>query len=202
MRLGDLFSRIEIEAMREELKGGYSIEEVANRHGIPHEVIDKFLASKSKRNKKWSERDLNYLRENYNSEHGEDWSGWKRLMSQGRTWGAICQRANNIGLSRRVSREWTDEEVAFLREHYGKDKLSWEGWQWLGRTDKAIMSKAKNEGLAKPLRLWTEEEDKFIEENYGKHGRSWEGWKQLDRTKIAVDSRIDRIRKERRKAQS
>jgi len=66
-----------------------------------------------------------------------------------------------------VGKRWSDWEVEFLRENWGKLKIQ-EIAERLGRTGDTVKWKAKTLGLPRLRREWTEEELKFLRENYGK----------------------------------
>ncbi len=92
---------------------------------------------------------------------------------------------------------WTVEELAYLKEHYGKLKC-YEICRTLGRSDSAVMNKARHLGLSKPMsgRFWTVAEIGFLAENYRRLG-STKIAEALGRSRISVMSKAKtaRIRK-------
>ena len=204
VRLADRFTRDEISQMHREMRDGSSIEEVAARHGIPQEAVERFRLSKEQEKRvretqkrtngtPWSQADLDYVAENYR-DHGRDWQGWQRL---GRSWKAICFQARRLGQRRHYRNSWGEDELAFLRENYNTHPLYWNGWKTLRRSKAAIIGMARREGLAIPMDVWTDEERRFVRENYPNHGKDWDGWKWMDRTWKAISTIASKMKVKR-----
>lgn len=119
---------------------------------------------------KWTEAEVDTLRENYRG-HGSEWDGWDELLP-GRSRGAICVKASDMGLRkdrglygghRRGS--WTEGEDAALAREYAGHGPSWEGWRELlpGRSPAAIRNRAQGMGLTRqPTGRWSADQDAYL----------------------------------------
>jgi len=91
---------------------------------------------------------------------------------------------------KRSRRRWTDEEIAFMMDHYGTMSIK-EIARELGRTENAIKNKAKKLGLSK-LPQWSDEEIKLLVGLYGRLPAE-EIAKILGRSKDAVYHKAMRL---------
>jgi hypothetical protein len=91
------------------------------------------------------------------------------------------------------SPKWTDDEISYLREHYGKAPGE-EIARALGRTYNAVTERARRHGLRsrRAPRRWSEAEDAYITENYGKIPNV-ELASALGRSYFSLKAREDRL---------
>lgn len=193
-RLRDYFTKAEVSKMREEIASGMTLEDVAERHGIPRSAIAAFRTKQRQAKKKgvahrkWTEEETSYLIENYPF-HDLDWDGWAKLD---RSRPAIKAKAESLRISN-VKRPWSSDDIQYLMDNYNIHDLEWSGWDELGRTRKAIIQKASELSLSIKGR-WSKEEDQFLRDNYPNHDEGWEGWKMLDRPWSGIKTRARRLK--------
>jgi len=92
-----------------------------------------------------------------------------------------------------AGRKWTDEEVEYLKEHYGDDGA--EGIAHvLNRTKSSVQTKARELDLTddQARGLWTEDDEAFLRENYLELGAE-ECARRLGRSKASVHGKIRKI---------
>ncbi len=111
----------------------------------------------------WTEDELDYLREYYGTIPVQEMA---RRMP-GRTVAAICARASEMGLRSALAAQpdpFSDEENAYIREHYGKIPAS-EIEQTLGRGRKAIQQRARRMGLSLRPRCQPVYQKRYLPDN-------------------------------------
>lgn len=86
-------------------------------------------------------------------------------------------------------KRWDQDSVQFVRENYPIHGKDWEGWKQLGRTWKAIQTKACSIGMGNSDMMWSQQEIDFLRENYADHDKNWDGWGQLNRSWYAISNK-------------
>jgi len=127
-------------------------------------------AKSSGGNKKWSEEELEILKEYY-SELGAD----VHKLLPGRSEAACDAMAYRLGISppdsKKIPVRWTDEEIEVLKTNYhklGKDVAA----LLPGRTAASCQIKASSLGLIYRKYFWSETEDAILKVHYPKEGDS------------------------------
>lgn len=107
--------------------------------------VKKFCARKNRKNIRWTEEEIEYLKENW-----KDSSDEELAENLNRTVRGIEDRRRRLGLGRTQGvapqDEWTEEEIAYLDKHYGSKKVE-EIAEDLGRSTHAVTGKAYDMGI-------------------------------------------------------
>jgi hypothetical protein len=184
-RTGHPFSSVIIKAKELGLKSGAvkrwsDFELIYLRRNYPNKTTDSLKRSESsvinmvirlKLNtpmpKKWSEEELNKLKELWTD---KTLSIDEIAAKLNKTRPSAHFQAWKMGLRRpQVWRFWTKEETQYLKKNY-KKKTYKQIADYLGMTTAAVFTKAMRTGLRVRTapRAWTEAEDEFMRQNYKK----------------------------------
>lgn len=146
------------------------------------------------RNNPWSQGELQYLYDNYREKSVAELS-----REMGRTPDSVkckLQKLKMLNNSETFSRRnWTSEEVEYLKAHYPEQDIS-ELSSVMGRSTDSVNQKLKRLGLKEvttPYKAWTEEEIQFIEQNYSSLG-SERTAKKLGRTRGSVKRKAEQLK--------
>lgn len=116
-------------------------------------------------NRKWTQEELDYLKDNYSV------LGPTKILKvlTNRTFQTVTQKAQQLGLSR--CELWTDEEVDILKENYSKLGPKKMKVMLPHRTIHGIRTKAKKLGLSYKQEVnWTDEELDILRKYYPSEG--------------------------------
>lgn len=154
-------------------------------------------------NRRWTNSEIEYLEHAYGREQTS-----KIAQELNRTESAICSQARELRLpsaKRKVTlrgRRWTDAELQYLKEAYGRKPLS-EIARELDRTGEAIRKRAQQLHLHHALdakhvasRQWTDDEIQYIKDVYGRTPAS-EIAQKLDRTEASIRAKAFKLQLKR-----
>ena len=154
-------------------------------------------------NRRWTKSEIEYLKSAYGREQTS-----KIAQELNRTEGAIYSQAHELRLpsaKRKVtlrSRRWTDAELKYLKETYGRKPLS-EIARELDRTGEAIRKRAQQLHLHHALdakrvapRQWTDDEMQYIKDVHG-HTPASEIAQKLDRTEASIRAKAFKLQLKR-----
>lgn len=117
--------------------------------------------------KKWIQKEVQYLTDNWNKESLEN------IMEKlGRTEDSIVRKARRLGLNVNkaedeiLKRRWKEEEDKYIVESYGASTVE-EISQKLGRSVYAVRKRAIAIGVTCEAKRWSEEEMEFLNEKWG-----------------------------------
>lgn len=138
------------------------------------------------KNPKWTNEDLNLLKENYNSKTRED----LEKMFPGRNFQAIQIKANRLGVHR--LNYFTEKDIEFIRNNY-ENMTTVEMGKILGRNKTNVQQKAKEMGFFKQEN-WSDEENQRLIKNF--EGNSVDELSEKffkNRTKSAIYHQIQQL---------
>jgi hypothetical protein len=135
---------------------------------------------------RWTEEEIQFLRDNYHEE-GPAYCAEKL----DRTFRALEGKAFRLGI--KVKKGWTEEEIQFLRDNYPEKGAGYCA-EKLSRTPSSVQLKAakldiKFNNMSAP---WTEEEIQFLRDNYPEEGPAYCSEK-LGRTPNSVTLKANRL---------
>ena len=122
-------------------------------------LVPNYTPSKIGKNKKWTERELNYLRDNWGKKTKKEIAAkLKRSVESVRFQGNV-----RMQLNLRPIKRWTKTEEDFIKENYLESTYSEMG-EVLGRSHGSIAVKATHLGLKKQdsPKYWNKAQDKIL----------------------------------------
>ena len=104
---------------------------------------------------------------------------------------AIQKRAQVLGITYKNITIWTDEDIKYLREHFGKDSIDSIALE-LNKSISSVRFMASKLKLSSPKRPWTKSEDEIVIKYYETEKTML--YKRLNgRTKKSVEARASRL---------
>lgn len=155
--------------------------------------LKKSLGLKQQHRHAWSDKEIQYLKENYNRANIE-----KLSIKLNRSTSSISHKAQRLQLTGEkqlvrnpYAQDWSKEEEQYLIDN--KKKSIEELAKDLNRSKNSVLAKFTRLGLRKPRhKFWTEKEDRYLEENIS--AKTYKQMaKKLKRTPRSCAARAKRI---------
>lgn len=164
-----------------------TIKELATKMEISTFMVTKIakeLGLSKQQHKKWTDEEINYIKENFTQIYAKDIA--KHL---GRTYVSVLAKIDDLGMKR--EKTWKKDEEKYLEDNFC-DMTHKEIGDVLGRTEQAVRAKCFDMDLYKKEKPWEEWEVQFLKDNYMEMSKA-EISEVLGRTSSAVQLRASRL---------